>query len=72
MATCAKAPAFFESPRIYAAYPKRAADGFHRIFALDATPREHLLATARGALRDSGVPMRKLAKDGWAAVRGFE
>ncbi|MCL1897719.1 MAG: FAD-dependent oxidoreductase [Micrococcales bacterium] len=71
MDTYAKAPAFFEAPRLYDAYGALATDLFHGIFSLDTKPRRHLLKTARASLKASGVPKRKLLKDGWAGIRGL-
>ena len=71
MRTYAKAPAFLERPRMYEQYGPLVADVLHRVFDLDTTPREHLLATARKALRDSPVKMRDLVSDGIAGVKAL-
>lgn len=71
MQTYAKAPGFLERPRMYADYGPLLADILHRAFDLDTTPRKHLLATAKDALKASPVKTRDLASDGWAGVRAL-
>lgn len=69
--TYGKAPAFLERDRMYGAYGELAAGIFHDVFRLDGTPRKHLAAVARGALKRSTVSMRDLISDGWAGVRAL-
>jgi electron transfer flavoprotein-quinone oxidoreductase len=69
--TYAKAPAFLERTGMYGAYGELAAALFHDVFALDTTPRKHLVAVAREALRRSPVTVRQLVADGWAGVRAL-
>lgn len=69
--TYARAPRFLERERMYGAYGELAAGVFHDVFSLDGTPRKHLLAVARGALRRSSVSVRDLISDGWAGVRAL-
>lgn len=69
--TYAKAPAFLETRRMYRAYGLVAADVFRGVFALDTTPRRHLLPTAFRALRRSPVKMHQVARDAIGAVRAL-
>jgi electron transfer flavoprotein-quinone oxidoreductase len=69
--TYARAPKFLERTGMYGAYGELAAGLFHDVFSLDGTPRKHLLAVARDALRKSPVSMRQLVSDGWAGVRAL-
>lgn len=71
MTTYAKAPGFLERPRMYAEYGELLTDVMHRVFDLDTTPRKHLSATARDALRHSPVRLRDLASDGIAGMRAL-
>ena len=69
--TYAKAPAFLERTGMYGAYGELTADLFRDVFSLDTTPRRHLLAVARAALRRSPVSVRQLVSDGWAGMRAL-
>jgi len=71
MRTYARAPKFLERTGMYGAYGELAAGLFHDVFSLDGTPRKHLLAVARDALRKSPVSVRQLVSDGWAGVRAL-
>ncbi|MDN5963974.1 MAG: FAD-dependent oxidoreductase [Actinomyces sp.] len=71
MRTYAKAPAFLERPRMYTEYGPLLADVLHRAFDLDTAPREHLLTTARRALKNSPVKMRELVSDALAGVKAL-
>jgi electron transfer flavoprotein-quinone oxidoreductase len=69
--TYARAPKFLERERMYGAYGELAAGLFHDVFSLDGSPRKHLAAVARDALRRSSVSVRDLISDGWAGVRAL-
>lgn len=69
--TYARAPKFLERDRMYGAYGELAAGLFRDVFSLDGTPRKHLAAVARGALKRSPVGLRDLVSDGWAGVRAL-
>ena len=71
MKTYARAPKFLERTGMYGAYGELAASVFHDVFALDGTPRRHLVSTARAALKKSPVGIRQLVSDGWAGVRAL-
>jgi len=71
MKTYARAPAFLEVPRMYRDYGLLLADVFHGIYDLDLTPRRHLLGTATRAFKESGLKLRHVVRDGWAAVRAL-
>ncbi|WP_263729428.1 FAD-dependent oxidoreductase [Cellulomonas sp. SG140] len=71
LATYAKAPAFLDSALLYEKVGPMLADVMHGVFDLDTSPRRHLRTTARRAVRTSGVPLRKLAGLGVAAMRGL-
>jgi len=71
MHTYAKAPHFLENERMYGAYGQLIADIMHSVFNLDTTPRQHILATARQAVKASGTKLTRLAKDGLEGVRAL-
>jgi len=71
MRTYARAPRFLERTGMYGAYGELAAGVLHDMFALDGTPRNHLLRVARGVFRRSPVSVRQLMSDGWAGVRAL-
>jgi electron transfer flavoprotein-quinone oxidoreductase len=71
MNTYARAPAFLDNPRMYRDYGALLADVFHGIYDLDASPHNHVVRTARSALKSSGLGMTRMIRDGWAAVRAL-
>lgn len=71
LATYRRAPAFLDDDLLYGGLGDLLADVMHGVFSLDSTPRAPLRATARRALRRSGVPPRRLARLGLAAARGL-
>ncbi|MDR0283321.1 MAG: FAD-dependent oxidoreductase [Propionibacteriaceae bacterium] len=71
MHTYAKAPHFLENERMYGQYGQLMADVLHEVFCLDTTPRKHLLPTARGVLKQSGIKLTRLGKDGMEGVRAL-
>jgi electron transfer flavoprotein-quinone oxidoreductase len=71
MVTYRRAPRLLENPLMYDGVGLLLADVLHGVFDLDLTPRRHLLATARAALRGSRISMRRLARLGLAAVRAL-
>lgn len=71
LATYAKAPAFLDSALLYEKVGPMLADVMHGVFDLDTSPRRHLRTTARRAVTSSGVPLRRLAGLGVAAMRGL-
>lgn len=71
MTTYAKAPAFLENEEMYGPLGKLAAEVLYGVYNLDLTPRKHLLATAKGALKASGLKITRLVKVGLQAVRAM-
>ncbi len=67
----ARAPAFLETPRLYADYGRLAADVFSGYYNPDLAPRRALHSTARAAFRRSGVGSGRLLRDGVAALRAL-
>jgi electron transfer flavoprotein-quinone oxidoreductase len=71
MATYAKAPAFLENEEMYGQLGSLVSDILYGVYNLDLTPRKHLLATAREALKTSGLKLRRLARIGVQAIRAL-
>ena len=71
MATYAKAPDFLENEEMYGKLGELAADVLYGVYNLDLTPRKHLVSTAKGALRSSGLKVRRLVKIALQAVRAL-
>jgi electron transfer flavoprotein-quinone oxidoreductase len=71
LTTYARAPRFFENPRLYQAYGQLLADGFRGVYDLDTSPRRHLLPTWWQAFRRSPVTARQLARDGVSMTRAL-
>ena len=69
--TYAKAPAFLEHRELFRDVGLLASDVMYRIFDLDGTPRQHLIASARQAVADSPMSLWSLAKLGFAGARGL-
>lgn len=71
METYKRAPAFLENEEMYKDVGLLLADVFHGVYNLDLTPRKHLLATARAALKRSTLSMRRLVRIGIQAIRAL-
>lgn len=69
MDTYARMPRLLENRRVYASYGPLLAELLHDVYNLDTTPRRHLRATARKALRSSRISPRSLAQDAIDAIR---
>lgn len=69
--TYARAPHFLDRHRLYESYPKFLTELFDGVFHTDGTPREHLVTTARRAMRESGLHLPGLAGDALAAARAL-
>jgi electron transfer flavoprotein-quinone oxidoreductase len=67
--TYVRAPGFFENERLYTVYPQFVTGLMNRLFSFDGTPREHILPSVWRSLRDSKVPLTRLAVDGLEGVR---
>ncbi len=71
MRTYAKAPRFFENPRLYGAYGELLSDVLHGVYGLDTTPRRHLARTAWSAFRASRIGLGRVVGDAVAGVRAL-
>lgn len=71
MRTYAGSAAFMKNHRLYQAYPNLLASLMTGIYAHDAQPREHLFSIAMQSLKESGVSLFDLARDGWKGARSL-
>lgn len=71
LATYARAPEALDDPLMYAGVGDALADVMHGVFDLDLTPRRHLVATARRALKANDLRLRRLTRLGFHAARGL-
>jgi electron transfer flavoprotein-quinone oxidoreductase len=69
--TYARAPHFLDRSQLYTSYPQFLTQLFHDTFQTDGTPRDHLLTTARRAMKKSGLTSTGVASDALAAVRAL-
>lgn len=72
METFKRAPNFLAStPEMYGDLGQLLADVFHGVYNVDLTPRKKLAATAKDALKASGMSVRRLSKIALNAVRSL-
>jgi len=69
--TYAQAPSFLENPRMYDDYGRLLADVMRGVYDHDLSPRRHLTRVAASALKESGIGLGRIARDGWAAARAL-
>ena len=67
----ARVPEFMESERLYKQYAPLVTGLLGKVYLHDLTPKEHLLRLAVQSLRDSGIPMLGLIKDGIRGARAL-
>lgn len=67
----AKAPGFMENDRLYKQYSLWVNNLFGKVYTQDLTPKEHLMKSAMKSLKESGISMFDLAKDGIMGVRAL-
>lgn len=66
-----KAPGFMENERLYKSYSLMANKLFNHAYTHDMTPKEHLLKIAQKSLKESGLSVLDLAKDGFKGVKAI-
>jgi electron transfer flavoprotein-quinone oxidoreductase len=71
MQTFAKAPGFFENPRLYKTYGDILANIMYGVYNLDTTPRRHLAKTAQSVLRESPVGLGRVLLDIISGVKAL-
>lgn len=60
----ANAPVFMESPRLYKQYPLLVSDIFSKLYNFDLVPKDRMMKTALKSVKESGISLIDLAKDG--------
>ncbi len=66
-----KAPGFLENERMFKAYPKLAAGLATGLFTVDGAPPVHLMKMVFGRIKQSGISLVQLARDGWKGARNL-
>jgi electron transfer flavoprotein-quinone oxidoreductase len=69
MKTYAGAPQFMKCPRIYEAYPEMLTRIMTAIYRQDAKPKHHIFSQVMGVIKQSGVSLGNLVRDGWNGIR---
>jgi electron transfer flavoprotein-quinone oxidoreductase len=67
----AMTPAFMENDRLYKQYSLMVNNLFGKLYTQDLTPKEHLMKVAMKSLKESGISLFDLAKDGIMGVRAL-
>jgi electron transfer flavoprotein-quinone oxidoreductase len=63
------APLFLENQRMFKAYPQLATGLISKLFTVDGSAPEHLMAMALDQIKKSGISLIQLAGDGWKGGR---
>lgn len=71
LATYARTPGFLANPRLYGPYGRALAEVFRGVYDVDARPRRPLRTILTDARRGSGLGLRTLLADAYAAVRAL-
>jgi electron transfer flavoprotein-quinone oxidoreductase len=71
MKTYGKAPAFFETSRLYKDYGELLSDIFYRIFNHDLSPRKRLISVALNAFKASKIRMTSLVRDIYVGLKSL-
>jgi len=71
MRTYAGAPAFMKNKRLYTAYPELLARVMTAIYQHEGQPKAHLYTLALQSLKESGISVLDVAKDGWKGARSL-
>ena len=66
-----KAPEFLENERMFKAYPKLVADLASSLFTVDGAAPVHLMKMVLGQIKQSGISLIQLARDGWKGARNL-
>ncbi len=66
-----KAPEFLENERMFKAYPELITGIASRLFTVDGAPPVPLVKMVLGRIKESGVSLIQLARDGWKGARNL-
>jgi electron transfer flavoprotein-quinone oxidoreductase len=66
-----KMPEFLENERMYKAYPELLTALVGKVFTVDGTPHVHLLKMVIDQMKESGISLMQLARDGWKGARSL-
>jgi electron transfer flavoprotein-quinone oxidoreductase len=65
------APEFLENERMFKAYPKLVTGLAGKLFTVDGAPPVHLMKMVLGQIKQSGISLIQLARDGWKGARNL-
>ncbi len=71
MRTYAGAPGFMKNKRLYQNYPAFLSHLMSGIYQHDGQPKPHLYTLALSSLKESGLSVLDVARDGWKGVRSL-
>jgi len=66
-----KMPDFLENERMYKAYPELVTGLASKLFTVDGTPHVHLLKMVIDQMKESGISLIQLARDGWKGAKSL-
>jgi electron transfer flavoprotein-quinone oxidoreductase len=64
-------PQFLENERMYKAYPEFVTGFAGKLFTVDGAPHVNLLKMALGQMKESGISLWQLARDGWKGAKSL-
>jgi electron transfer flavoprotein-quinone oxidoreductase len=66
-----KAPDLLENQRMFKAYPKLVTGLASKLFTVEGAPPVHLMKMVLGQIKESGISLIQLARDGWKGARNL-
>jgi electron transfer flavoprotein-quinone oxidoreductase len=66
-----KMPDFLENERMYKAYPELVTGLASKLLTVDGTPHVHLLKMVIDQMKESGISLIQLARDGWKGAKSL-
>lgn len=66
-----KMPEFLENERMVSSYPRLVTDLASKLFTVDGSPPVSLMKKVFGGIKENGISLMQLARDGWKGARTF-
>jgi electron transfer flavoprotein-quinone oxidoreductase len=64
-------PEFLENERMYKAYPELVTNLAGKLFTVDGAPHARLMKMVLGQIKESGISLMQLARDGWKGAKSL-
>jgi electron transfer flavoprotein-quinone oxidoreductase len=64
-------PEFLENERMFSSYPRLVTDLASKLFTVDGSPPVSLMKKVFGGIKENGISLMQLARDGWKGARTF-